>query len=93
MGSFSDRTSVVVVVKEGGEEANGFSVRSGMVLVVIKGLLLVSLFCICIALVEYGSGIFSSRKPDAAAEGVVGSGVVCRRHSQLARECRHAQKQ
>ena len=32
MGSFSEKTSVVV--KVGGEEANGLSVRSGMVLVV-----------------------------------------------------------
>ncbi len=33
IGSFSERTSMVVV-EEGGEEAKGLSVRSGMVLVV-----------------------------------------------------------
>ena len=36
MGSFSDTISMVVVEGGGGEEANGLSVRSGMVLVVVK---------------------------------------------------------
>ena len=55
MGSFSDRSSTVDVVEGGEGEVKGLSVRSGMDLVAIKRLQLVSalyLSCVCC---QYGS--------------------------------------